>query len=69
MGAVKNHMMGIEEDIFAIPDLESKCGECEVIGEFEDFVLKALSLTSTFDIEIAKELVHDMWNEFWSKYI
>ena len=68
MGKVKNYMMGIEEDIFAIPGLESKCGECEVIGEFEDFVLKALSLTSTFDIEIAKELVHDMWNEFWGKY-
>ena len=68
MGAVKNHMMGIEEDIFAIPGLESKSAECEVIGEFEDFVLKALSLTSTFDIEIAKELVHDMWNEFWGKY-
>tara|TARA_A100001037_G_C15073145_1_gene600412 strand:+ start:147 stop:356 length:210 start_codon:yes stop_codon:yes gene_type:complete len=68
MGAVKNHAMGIEEDIFAIPNLETKCGECEVVQEFQDFVVKALDLKTHFDISCAKESATELWNEFWGKY-
>ena len=68
MGAVKNHAMGIEEDIFAIPNLETKGGECEVVQEFQDFVIKALYLKTHCDISCAKESATELWNEFWGKY-
>jgi hypothetical protein len=68
MGAVKNHVMGIEEDIFGIPSLDVKIGECECLQEAQDFVVDKLGLKTHFDIGIANETVSELWNEFWSKY-
>ena len=66
MGAVKNHVMGIEEDIFGIPSLDVKIGECECLQEAQNFVIDKLGLRTYFDIAIANETVSELWNEFWS---
>ncbi len=68
MGKLKSYMMDIEEDVYAIEGLEEKIFESEDISEAYDFVVTSLNLKTSFDIDIAKGVVRDMWNEGWSYY-
>jgi len=69
MSRLKDKIIGMEEQIFAIDGIEDKFSEAEDISEVNTFVINALELTSSFDIETAKEIVSEQWNEFWSNII
>ena len=65
MGAVKNHVMGIEEDIYATDGFENKVSEAENTSEVKAWVNEKLGLTTSFDIGIASDVVDNTWNEYW----
>lgn len=65
---MKNYMMDIEEKVFGL-DLEKIITESENISEAKALVLKQLSLTSSFDIGIASDVVDNSWNEYWADYV
>ena len=69
MGKVKNYMMGIEEDIYAIDGFEDKISEAENTSEVKAWVVEKLGLTSSFDIGIASDVVDNCWNEYWGYYV
>tara|TARA_Y100001973_G_C5129656_1_gene297032 strand:+ start:119 stop:328 length:210 start_codon:yes stop_codon:yes gene_type:complete len=69
MGKVKNYMMGIEEDIYAIDGFEDKVSEAENTSEVKAWVVEKLGLTSSFDIGIASDVVDNCWNEYWGYYV
>tara|TARA_B100000902_G_C26881142_1_gene702663 strand:+ start:151 stop:360 length:210 start_codon:yes stop_codon:yes gene_type:complete len=69
MGKVKNYMMGIEEDIYAIDGFENKVSEAENTSEVKAWVNEKLGLTSSFDIGIASDVVDNCWNEYWGYYV
>ena len=60
--------MDIEENVWGIKGLETKVGESENIEEVFVFVIEELGLKTNFDIDIAKEAVKDLWNDFWGYY-
>lgn len=66
MSKISNYILGIEENIFAIEGIEDKFSEAEDISEVNNFVIKQLQLKSSFDIDIAKDVISAQWNEFWS---
>lgn len=68
MGKLKGYVMEIEEDVYAIEGLEEKISESEDVSEVQTFVVDALQLKTSFDIEIAKDAVSSMWNEGWAYY-
>lgn len=68
MAKMKNYMMDIEEKVFGL-DLEKIITESENISEAKALVLKQLSLTSSFDIGIASDVVDNSWNEYWADYV
>tara|TARA_B100001093_G_scaffold409627_1_gene398677 strand:- start:1968 stop:2174 length:207 start_codon:yes stop_codon:yes gene_type:complete len=68
MGKVKNYMMDIQENVWNIDGLETKIGECEHIEEVNTFVVETLGLKTHFDIDIAKDAILEMWNDFWGYY-
>ena len=68
MSKIKNYMMDIEENVWGIKGLETKVGESENIEEVFVFVIEELGLKTNFDIDIAKEAVKDLWNDFWGYY-
>jgi len=69
MSKIKNYMMDIEEDVYAIEGLEEKISESEDISEVKAFVVETLGLKTSFDIGIAEDAVASLWNENWSYYI
>ena len=69
MSKIKNYMMDIEEDVYAIEGLEEKISESEDISEVKAFVVEKLGLKTSFDIGIAEGAVTSLWNENWSYYI
>ena len=69
MGKVKNYMMGIEEDIYAIDGFEDKVSEAENTSEVKAWVVEKLGLTNSFDIGIASDVVDNCWNEYWGYYV
>ena len=66
MSRLKDKIIGMEEQIFAIDGIEDRFSEAEDISEVNTFVVNALELTSSFDIDLAKDVISDQWNEFWS---
>ena len=66
MGAVKNYMMDIEEEVFSIDGIEEKISEAEHVSEVQTFVIDKLGYTSSWDKDIAKDVVLTQWNEGWS---
>ena len=69
MSKIKNYMMDIEEDVYAIEGLEEKISESEDRSEVKAFVVETLGLKTSFDIGIAEDAVTSLWNENWSYYI
>ena len=69
MSKIKNYMMGIEEDIYAIDGFENKVSEAENTSEVKAWVNEKLGLTSSFDIGIASDVVDNCWNEYWGHYV
>ena len=69
MSKIKNYMMDIQEDVYAIEGLEEKISESEDITEIKTFVVDTLGLKTSFDISIAEDAVTSLWNENWSYYI
>ena len=68
MGAVKNYMMDIEEEVFSIDGIEEKFSEAEHVSEVQTFVINTLGYTTNWDKEIAKDVVSSQWNEYWGNY-
>ena len=68
MGKVKNYAMDIEEQVWCCTDLENIISQSEDISEAQTIVVELLELKSHFDIDIAKDYVAEVWNEFWSNY-
>ena len=66
MGAVKNYIMDIEEEVFSIDGIEEKFSEAEHVSEVQTFVIDKLGYTSSWDKDIAKDVVLTQWNEGWS---
>ena len=66
MSRLKDKIIGMEEQIFAIDGIEDRFSEAEDISEVNTFVVNALELTSSFDIDLAKDIISGQWNEFWS---
>ena len=68
MGAVKNYMMDIEEEIFSIEGIEEKFSEAEHVSEVQTFEINTLGYMSNWDKEIARDDVSSQWNEYWGNY-
>ena len=68
MSKIKNYIMDIEEKVFGL-DLEKIITESENASEAKALVLKQLSLTNSFDIGIASDVVDNSWNEYWADYV
>ena len=68
MGKLKGYIMDIEEDVYSVEGLEEKISESEDVSEVQTFVVDALQLKTSFDIEIAKDAVSSMLNEGWAYY-
>ena len=69
MSNIKNYMMDIEEKIYSIDGFEDKVSESENTSEVKDWVIEKLSLTTSFDIGIASDVIDDSWNEYWGYYV
>lgn len=69
MSRLKDKIIGMEEQIFAIDGIEDRFSEAEDISEVNTFVIDTLQLTSSFDIDLAKDIISGQWNEFWSNII
>ena len=69
MSNIKNYMMDIEEKIYSIDGFEDKVSESENTSEVKDWVIEKLSLTTSFDIGIASDVVDNSWNEYWGYYV
>ena len=65
MGAVKNYMMDIEEEVFSIDGIEEKFSEgFEHVSEVQTFVIDKLDFSRLVGIKISqKMLVLTQWNE------
>lgn len=59
--------MDIEEQVMST-DLENIISESEHVSEAQKIVVELLELKTHFDIEIAKNYVSEIWNEFWGNY-
>ena len=68
MGAVKSYMMDIEEEVFSIDGIEDMFSEAEHVSEVQTFVIDKLGYTSSWDKDIAKDVVSSQWNEYWGNY-
>ena len=61
--------MDIEEKIYSIDGFENKVSEAENTSEVKAWVNQKLSLTTSFDIGIASDVVDNTWNEYWGYYV
>ena len=68
MSKIKNYMMDIEDKVYAIDGFENKISESENTSEVKAWVTEKLSLTTSFDIGIASDVVDNCWNEYWKYY-
>ena len=68
MSKIKNYMMDIEDKVYAIDGFENKISESENTSEVKAWVTEKLSLTTSFDIGIASDVVDNCWNEYWEYY-
>ena len=69
MSKIKNYMMDIEDKVYAIDGFENKISESENTSEVKAWVTEKLSLTTSFDIGIASDVVDNCWNEYWGYYV
>ena len=67
MSKIKNYIMDIEEQVFAL-DLEEIITEADTVEIAQQNVISQLGsdLKNAFDISIANTIVEDSWNEVWS---
>lgn len=69
MSKIKNLIMDVEEKVFAHTDLEEIITESDTVQEAQNKVLSVLGYEFTsFEIDIAKDVVSNSWNEYWSDY-
>tara|TARA_Y100001954_G_scaffold198961_1_gene216701 strand:+ start:820 stop:1032 length:213 start_codon:yes stop_codon:yes gene_type:complete len=68
MSKIKNYIMDIEEKVFGV-DLEEIIQQAETVEDAETKVVKELGFTSSFDIDIVKDVVGTCWNEYWGDYV
>ena len=67
MSKIKNYIMDIEDQVFAL-DLEEIITEADTVEIAQQNVISQLGsdLKNAFDISIANTIVEDSWNEVWS---
>ena len=68
MAKVKRYIMDIEEKVYDL-DLEKIITESENTSEAKALVIKELNFKSSFDIDIASDVVDQCWNEYWGDYV
>ena len=68
MSKMKNYIMDIEEKVFGL-DMLTIISEADTVKIAEAQVIDQLELKNPFDIDIAKDVVGNCWNEFWGDYV
>jgi hypothetical protein len=70
MSKLKNYIMDIEDQVFAL-DLEEIITEADTVEIAQQDVISQLgsTLKNAFDISIAKTIVEDSWNDLWGDYV
>ena len=61
MSKMGNYILGMEEDVFAIDGLEEQVSNSETVAELNNWVVEKLGLKTSFDIDIVKEVVNEIW--------
>ncbi len=61
MSKMGNYILGIEEDVFAIDGLEEQVSNSETVSELSDWVIQKLGTITSFDKDIVKDVVNEMW--------
>ena len=68
MGKIKNLLIDVEEKVFGT-DLEEIITESDTVQEAQNKVLSFIGYELTaYEIDIAKDVVSNSWNEYWSDY-
>jgi len=69
MGKIKNLLIDIEEKVFGT-DLENIITNSDCYQEAQNKVLSLIGYDLTaYEIDIAKDVVVNCWNEYWSDYV
>ena len=69
MGKIKNLLIDVEEKVFGT-DLESIITNSDCYQEAQNKVLSLIGYDLTaYEIDIAKDVVTNCWNEYWSDYV
>jgi hypothetical protein len=71
MGKVKSMLMDAEERIYGIPDIEGIISNSETPQEALQKAIFASEgeLDAFSDIITARQVISDMWNEYWGNYV
>ena len=69
MANLKRLMMDIEEKVFGL-DLEAIITESDTVQEATNKVVSVFKKEfTTFEMDIAKDVVANSWNEYWGDYV
>ena len=69
MSKVKNLIIDVEEKVFGL-DLETIITESDNVQEAINKVVSVFKKEFTiFEIDIAKDVVGNCWNEYWGDYV
>lgn len=69
MSKIKNYIMDIEEKVFGL-DLEKIITESDTLQEATNKVVSVFKKEfTTFEMDIAKDVVGNCWNEYWGDYV
>ena len=69
MSKMKNYIMDVEEKVFGL-DLEKIITESDTVQEATNKVVSVFKKEfTTFEMDIAKDVVGNCWNECWGDYV
>ena len=69
MSKLKNLMIDIEEKVFGL-DIEAIVTESDTVQEATNKVVSVFKKEfTTFEMDIAKDVVARSWNEYWADYV
>lgn len=69
MSNIKRFIMDVEEKVFGL-DLEKIITESDTVQEATNKVVSVFKKEfTTFEMDIAKDVVTNSWNEYWSDYV
>tara|TARA_B100000902_G_C26493092_1_gene520254 strand:- start:7 stop:216 length:210 start_codon:yes stop_codon:yes gene_type:complete len=69
MSNIKRFIMDVEEKVFGL-DLEAIVTESDTVQEATNKVVSVFKKEfTTFEMDIAKDVVTRSWNEYWADYV